>query len=225
MIRSRTAQLIYQSFSLGIAFIGLVASFGFFERVFRWDFYIHFTNLSNYLCIAFLTAELVQTARKREDSFVTVFPVLKFIAMLGILLTFLVYNLLLAKDAAANNPVANFKINCVTFHVLIPLLFTADWFLFYERKKVKWTYPLLSALMPLIYLVFVFLHAMFRHFDSSIANWNKTGPFIYPYFFLDPAKQGVQGIALWCLLLLVLFVVGGFLLMGLDHLLSSPQED
>lgn len=90
MIKSRTAQLIYQSFFCAIGLVGIIASFGFFDMTWRWDFYIHFTNLSNYLCIGIMFAELVQTARKKEDSFVSTAPVLKFIGILGILLTFLV---------------------------------------------------------------------------------------------------------------------------------------
>ena len=43
-----------------------------------------------------MVASLIQTAKKKEDSYVTVAPMLKFIGMLGILLTFLVFNIMLA---------------------------------------------------------------------------------------------------------------------------------
>lgn len=54
-----------------------------------------FTNLSNYLCLAIMVAELVQTARKRNDSPVDFSPLLKFVGMLSILLTFFVFNIML----------------------------------------------------------------------------------------------------------------------------------
>ena len=100
MKTNRTAQLIYQSFYCALGLVAIVASFGIFDdyTMFRWDFYVHFTNLSNYFCIAIMTAELVQTAKKKEDSYVTVLPMLKFIGMLAILLTFVVFNALLAGD-------------------------------------------------------------------------------------------------------------------------------
>ena len=44
---NRTAQLIYQSFYCALGLVAVVASFGIFDdyTMFRWDFYVHFTNL------------------------------------------------------------------------------------------------------------------------------------------------------------------------------------
>ena len=72
MIKNRTAQLIYQTIYLTLGFVGLVASLGIFDNIntIRWDFYVHFTNISNFLCIGVIFAALIQTARKKEDSFV-----------------------------------------------------------------------------------------------------------------------------------------------------------
>ena len=36
----------------------------------RWDFYVHFTNISNFLCIGVMLASLIQTAKNNP-------PVLK----------------------------------------------------------------------------------------------------------------------------------------------------
>ena len=68
--RSRTAQLIYQSMFCGVGIIGILASLGLFHGSFRWDFYLYFTNLSNYLCIGIMFAELVQTAKRKSDDYV-----------------------------------------------------------------------------------------------------------------------------------------------------------
>ena len=98
MKTNRTAQLIYQSFYCALGLVAVVASFGIFDdyTMFRWDFYVHFTNLSNYFCIAIMLAQLIQTARKKEDSYITTAPLLKFIGVLAILLTFVVFNVMLA---------------------------------------------------------------------------------------------------------------------------------
>ena len=98
MSKNRTAQLIFQTVYCTLGFVGCVASLGIFDNihVIRWDFYVHFTNISNFLCIGVMLAALIQTAKKQEDSYVSAAPLLKFIGMLGILLTFLVFNIMLA---------------------------------------------------------------------------------------------------------------------------------
>ena len=78
MIKNRTAQLMYQTAYCTLGIVGIVASVGFFDMTFRWDFYILFTNLSNYLCVGIMLAELCQTVKKKEDSYVTACPLLKF---------------------------------------------------------------------------------------------------------------------------------------------------
>ena len=89
MIKNRTAQLIFQTIYCTLGFVGIVASLGIFDDItnIRWDFYVHFTNISNYFCLGIMLAGLVQTARKTGNSAVTAAPMLKFIGMLGILLT------------------------------------------------------------------------------------------------------------------------------------------
>ena len=69
MIKNRTAQLIYQTIYCTLGFVGCVASLGIFDNinVIRWDFYVHFTNISNYFCLAVMFAALIQTAKKKED--------------------------------------------------------------------------------------------------------------------------------------------------------------
>ena len=183
----------------------------------RWDFYVHFTNISNFLCFGVMLAELIQTAKKREDSYVTTAPVLKFIGMLGILLTFLVFNIMLA-GAAGRDPQLNWRIGSLCFHVVLPIMYLADWFLFYERRKCKWYYPIASIAFPFAYVVFIFIQAAILKFDSSILIPGSTTPLIYPYFFVNLETQGVSGVVKWILILLVAFVAVGYLFFGLDKL-------
>ncbi|MBQ3079039.1 MAG: hypothetical protein IJC48_03415 [Clostridia bacterium] len=76
MIKNRTAQLILQSVFIALGLISVLASFGLFtiEEGFHTDWYVHFTNLSNYLCIGIIFCELIQTIKKKEDGFVTAVP-------------------------------------------------------------------------------------------------------------------------------------------------------
>ena len=221
MRTNRTAQLIYQTFYCALGLVAIFASFGIFDdyTMFRWDFYVHFTNLSNYLCIGIMLTQLIQTAKKSENSYVTAIPLLKFIGMLAILLTFVVFNALLA-GAEGRDPQLNWRVGSLLCHVLLPILFVGDWFLFREHGKVKWYYPIASAGFPLAYLAFIFIQAAIMKFDTSILIPGTSTPLIYPYFFVNLETQGVAGVAKWALILLAAFMAVGFVFYGIDKLLK-----
>lgn len=215
MTKSRTAQLIFQTVYCAFGVLGSVACLGLFDdyKNMSWTFYVYFTNLSNFLCLVIMFAELVQTARKKENSFVTTLPALKFVAMLGILLTFFVFNIMLA---GGRDIQMNLQVKSILFHVVLPIMYVADWVMFYEHRKTKWYYPLLSISFPIVYLLFVYARAAVLGFDSE--NY-----FLYPYFFLDLDKQGVGGVAMWFGILFVAFVVVGYILFVIDWLIGKRK--
>ena len=219
MIKSRTTQLVFQTIYCTLAFVGCVASLGIFDNIqmIRWDCYVHFTNISNYFCMAVMLAGLIQTARKKEDSFVSAVPALKFIGVLGILLTFLVFNIMLA-GAEGRDPQLNWRIGSLCFHIVLPVMYIADWFLFYERKKAKWYYPIASIAFPLAYVIFLLIQAIILKFDSSVLIPTTTTPLIYPYFFVNLDMQGVGGVLMWIGILSIVFVIVGFLFFALDRI-------
>ena len=225
MIKSRTAQLIYQTVYVTLGLVGIVASLGIFDNMhlIRWDFYVHFTNISNFLCVGVMLAALIQTVRKKEDSFVSAAPLLKIIGMLGILLTFLVFNIMLA-GAKGRDPQANWRVGSLIFHVILPVMYIADWFLFYERKKCKWYYPIASIAFPLAYVIFLLIQALILKFDSSILIPTTATPLIYPYFFVNLDTQGVPGVFMWIGILSVAFVAVGYLFFGLDRLQKKKLD-
>lgn len=208
MKNNRTAQLIFQTVYCALGILGMVASTGFFDYRYAQGFYMHFTNLSNYLCIGIMLLCLIRTARKKEDSPVEVPGPLYFTGMQGILLTFLVFNILLAPDREAY---LNFRVVSVLLHVVLPVMYIAHWFLFCPRRQVKWWYPPVSLLFPLGYMIFVFVR-------GALWNFSPEAPHLFPYFFLNFQTQGVGGVAMWMVALLVLLQVTGFALMGLDRI-------
>ena len=220
MIKNRTAQLIYQTVYCTLGLVGCIACLGIFDNInaIRWDFYVHFTNISNFLCLGVMLAALIQTAGKKEDSYVTTVPLLKFIGMLGILLTFLVFNIMLA------DPLANWRVGSILFHVVLPIMYIADWFLFYERGKCKWYYPIASAAFPLAYAVFLLIQAIILKFDTSILIPTTTTPLIYPYFFVNLDTLGVSGVLMWVGILAAVFVAVGYLFLGLDKILKITRS-
>lgn len=224
MIKNRNAQLIFYTIYCTLGIVGSIASLGIFDdiKTFRWDFYVYFTNISNFLCLGVMFAALVQTVKKKDDGYVTAAPLLKFIGMLGILLTFIVFNTMLA-GAADRDPQLNWRIGSLLFHVLLPIMYVADWFLFYERKKCKWYYPLASIGFPLAYVLFLLIQAVILNFDSSILT--PTGaktPLIYPYFFVNLETQGPM-VLVWIVALAAVFAVVGYAFYGLDRWIKSKD--
>ena len=219
MIKNRTAQLIYYTVYCTLGLVGCIAALGIFDNInmIRWDFYVHFTNISNFLCIGVMVAALVETAKKKEDGYVSAVPILKFIGMLGILLTFLVFNIMLA-GAAGRDPQANWRVGSLIFHVVLPIMDIADWFLFYERKKCKWYYPIASVGFPLAYVIFLLIQAIILNFDKSILIPTTTTPLIYPYFFVNLDTQGLPGVLMWIAILAVAFIAVGFAFFGIDRI-------
>ena len=219
MIKNRTAQLIFETIYCTLGLVGCIASFGIFDNIknIRWDFYVHFTNISNFFCLGIMFTALLQTIRKKEDGFVTATPLFKFIGMLGILLTFLVFNIMLA-GAEGRDPQANWRIGSLLFHVLLPIMYIADWFLFYERKQCKWYYPIASIGFPLAYVIFLLIQAIILGFNSSILIPTTTTPLIYPYFFVNIKTQGVPGVLMWIAILACAFVAVGYLFYALDRI-------
>lgn len=217
MIKSRTSQLIFQSFFCAIGLIAIVASLGIFDDIQnpRWDFYVHFTNLSNYFCIAIMFTELVQTAKKKADSYVSAYPLLKFIGVLAILLTFLVFNVLLA-GRADRDVQANWRVSSICLHVILPIMFVTDWVLFYEHKKVRWYYPLVAGIFPILYAAFIYIRA-------AIVNFNPEVPYLYPYFFLNLDTQGVMGVVKWISILFFAFIALGYLFFAIDKIIKSDK--
>ena len=219
MIKNRTAQLIFQTVYCTLGLIGCIACLGIFDNIsmIRWDFYVHFTNISNFLCLGVMIAALIQTAKKKEDGYVTTAPLLKFIGVLGILLTFLVFNIMLA-GAEGRDPQLNWRVGSLMFHVVLPVMYIADWFLFYERKKCRWFYPIASIGFPLAYAIFLLIQAVILKFDTSILIPTTTTPLIYPYFFVNIDTQGVDGVLMWVGILAVAFAAVGYLFVGLDRI-------
>ena len=125
--------------------------------------------------------------------------------------------------AEGRDPQANWRVGSLIFHVVLPIMYIADWFLFYERKKCKWFYPVVSVAFPLAYAVFLLIQAIILNFDSSILIPTTTTPLIYPYFFVNLDTLGVTGVLMWIGILAVAFVAVGFLFYGLDRLSKNKN--
>ena len=212
MVKSRTAQLVFQSFFVAFGLIGIAASIGFFNRSLTTYFYVYFTNLSNYLCEIIMIAHLICTIRKKEDAYTSFSPMLDFMCMMAISLTFIVYNFVL--NPGIEN--FNFSMTSILFHVLLPLMYVANWFLFCDRKRLRWYFPLTATVAPILYFAFIFIRA-------SHLGFNPAAPHIYPYFFMNLERLGWTGVMKWSLSMLACYVAAGYILLLAGKLFAGKR--
>ena len=216
-MKSRTTQLIFQTVYCVLAVIGVLSSLGYFAADFNEDFYIYYTHLSNYVCMTVMFLTLHQTAkasRRKEDGYCTTAPTFTFLCVILILVTFLVYNILLADQ---NTVVEYFtSLSNMLLHVILPVMFILHWLLFYPHGALRWYHPLLCAGMPFIYLVFIVIRAALLK--------NAANAVLYPYFFLNADELGWDGFFAWIGILLVVFIAIGYAFCAIDHLIEKKKK-
>lgn len=215
MIKNRTVQIIFQTIYCTLAVIGFFNSFGYFDAKFFGNFYVYYTNLSNYICMGFMIAVLISTIKHtKEDGYCNTSPRFNFCCVVMIAITFLIYNVLLAKDFSVVNYFTS--LNNILMHIILPIMFILNWVLFYEHKKAKWYWPLLCLIMPIIYLIFILIRA--------VIIGNKPGALLYPYFFLNITELGWGRFFMWLGILLVIFLAISYLFVAIDHFIKNKKK-
>ena len=208
MIKNPLARVIFRTVYVVLGLIGALHSLGYFSRAFNTDFYVYYTTLSNLICTGTMTVLLVLTIRDfHQPEPKSYAPCFKFMCVIMIMVTCLVYNFLLAGE----HSVADYflSIGNLLNHLILPIMFVVDWVLFDQHGQTRWYYPLMCLIMPLVYVVFIVIRgAIFAGQDMLL----------YPYFFLNLPKLGAGMFCVWIIALIAIFVAIGYALFGLDHL-------
>ncbi len=217
MVKNKITQLIFQVVYCTLGLFGVLGSLGYFKAEFNGDFYLYYTNLSNYICLGFMVAALIITAKqayKNESGAVKVAPTFNFLCVIMILVTCLVYNILLAKE----NSVAHYflTIHNLLLHTILPIMFIVHWAVFCEHGKLRWYHPFLCTVMPLIYVAVILVRSAILH--------GKTSGLLYPYFFLNVDKLGWGGVCGWVAILLVVFIAIGYIFYFFDNFQTFRQK-
>lgn len=91
----------------------------------------------------------------------------------------------------------------LTAHTLSPILGAIYWYRVIPRGHLSRRHPFLWLSYPIAYLVY----------------WLFRGPILgyYPYFFIDVDALGYSGVALWSGALIVVFLLLGSLMLGVDR--------
>ena len=131
-------------------------------------FFSYFTVESNLLVLAVATTLAIHPTRDGRW-----WRVLHLDALLGIVITGVVFELLLAKIVHVTG--LAFVVN-VCFHYLSPWAMLVGWLLFGPRPRIGWTTVGCAFVWPLVWIGYTFAH-------GAATGW-------YPYPFLNPTNLG-----------------------------------
>ena len=217
-------QMIYRIIFCVISAFACILTLGYFTEVygsesftFSNDFWLFYTNISNYFCFGVGVASCAATVKKVKNGekrgFVNCCRTLKFCTTVMIMVTFLVYASLLGDLGSWSfwNALGN-----LSYHVVVPILFIVDWALFDEHKSVKILDPLKSWIIPLIYVAYILIY-------GAISQSVTGNTFEYPYFFLDANELGYGGVCIWVLILLVIFAALSYIMFIYDKLVKGEN--
>ncbi len=211
-LQQKTPRLLIETVYVTLSLIAILYSLGYAKGAFYADFYIWYTNLSNYACMILMGITLIQSVKDPVPIPHKTTAQLRFLCAIGILVTFAVYHLLLT---GGQTPKDYFlSLENLLMHLILPLLFLFHWFFCAPHGCLRWYHPLLSTLFPLTYVGFVMIRA------ACLPN----AEVLYPYFFLDVKTLGIGGLFLWVIGLLAVFVAIGYLFYLADRALAKKNE-
>ncbi|MCP2635488.1 Pr6Pr family membrane protein [Microbacterium sp. HD4P20] len=134
--------------------------------------------------------------------------VLRFDALLGIIITGLVYETVLARLV---DPQGWALVATIGFHYIAPWATLIGWLIFGPRPRMTWSTTAYAFIWPLLWLVYTFVH-------GAVTGW-------YPYPFLDVATIGFAESVRNSAIVLVIGVMIAVVLTFLDHHLPSLVRD
>ncbi len=225
IVRSRILAFGYRAVAALVIVVGIARISGLWTATPTWSSFLYYTVLSNVLCLAWIALSAVVTVRDAQrDGWTGVStPSARWAAavMEAITVTMLIYLFVLA-PALFTQPGSYqpFTLTDNLVHIVTPMLVIIDWLLFVPKGRLRAHDPLLWALIPYAYLVFAFSY--------SALGGRFAGGTTAPYPFMDVAKNGVGGVAVWIAGLTVALVAVGYLFVGADRLLArvvtAPRE-
>ncbi|OFI48031.1 hypothetical protein BG262_00585 [Floricoccus penangensis] len=199
---------------------GLLKEMGLFDGRFSLKHLVYYTILSNLMIFLAYSYLLVRylLSHKRFGHFEwrDFSPNVMSGLMLMIVVTGLIYNFILAPTLPNSSPYSLTNLSNFLVHTYTPVMVFIDWLLLSRHRDSKQLHPLTWVVIPLVYWVFTIVYASFK------IPVNSQGGY-YPYFFINADKYGWPQVFKNVGLLLVAFLVLGYMLKGLSYLLYDKK--
>jgi len=214
-IRNKTASALWKFVLVAFATYGLLDGAGILAGTYHTGFPHMFTNVSNIFAWGYFLVAAIRLVASKDDEAKVFAPQAKYTAMISLLITALIAHFMLF-DAMFQNGQLVFHL--LVLHYIVPAMAILDWLLFDEKGKMVAWGPFAWLSLAAVYLVVVMVGA--GPLGLDLGGGTTAGQTRYPYTFLDPAISGVDGVALFIGVMVVAFVVIGYLIFGIDKALG-----
>jgi hypothetical protein len=180
-------------------------------------FISYYTTQSNLLCLGVMFVFFVWEfiGQGKNPRFLRV---LKSLATVSILVTFIIYHFLLRPNMEPNMTNVSHGLSNILVHYVTPLWFLSDYLLFDVKGTSRLTDPLLYTIFPLYYFVFSNLRAVegeLYRYGSTISQ--------FPYPFLDYEVFGIYGVSFAIIILTSAVLVLGIVFVAFDQVMKKPK--
>lgn len=183
------------------------------------DMFVYYTNLSNLLvCLYFalrciFRAFDIQFAQKLLFSATSEFAV-----ALAITATFVIYHFILRPAVLKRKDEFEefsriFTPTNILVHYVVPLLTLIYWIIFAQKQDLGVKSVLIWVMLPILYAVYIFIRVPIK---GNIYHTNSP----FPYEFMDIYAIGGKTVAKCMSLLVVIFILAGFVFLFFAKLLS-----
>jgi len=204
----RAVRLLWRVATAAVCAWGLAVMTGITAGKFNSSLLCYYTVQSNLVCLIYalvLAAADLAGRRIRHERIAGAVTSM-------ILVTMLVYNLIL--DRTGFSMTSNMmEIANMIVHLAVPLMIFADWIFFAEKGRLRRREPFLWMAIPLAYYFYVLARAALA---GPIPGRNSR----FPYFFIDSDVLGALTVARNVAVLIVMFLLLGYFLVGVDRLLA-----
>lgn len=144
---------------------------------------------------------------------------LKHVALLGVIVTGLIANSLIAGQFAGLTGTA--ALSMTMLHVVTPIMAVLDWLLFERKGRMKAGEPFIWLAFPLLYLLYVLV--VVEAFGIDLNAMDAASRFPYPFIDLD--VLGIPQLAGNAIGLAFGFLVVGYAVFAIDRILGKLAKD
>lgn len=172
----------------------------------------YFTMQSNIIClvafIIFIVLDFIKKDYKNGDGYY----IIKGAITIAILVTGIVYNIALSPMNFKMDFQTSTEISTLLVHLFSPILVFLDYLLFDKKGNFKLCYPIFWLVIPLNYIIYVYLYSSLGGKFFGIGGSRE-----FAYFFLDYNKIGYIGVLKWMVVFIFGILMLSYILICIDY--------